>query len=251
MRQARQTTGSFLHIKAEPRTFHAVLRQAASQWHHAANDMTASSSGLVSLSASFRKSGLECAARLWEEDLEMALHLRPLSDEEQTKIERLARAQSAPVRWVRRARILQLAAQGQTVPAIARPVSVSEKAVRQWLKRFAAEGLEGWEDAPRSGRPRTYRPDETNRVSAKARSRPPKPQEGEVPPTCHWTLDRLQAELAKEGIPIKRSQIRRLLKAEHLKWQQPRTWLESTDPDCADKRGPSSSCTPLPPWGAR
>jgi transposase len=181
----------------------------------------------------------------------MPLQLRPLTDEEQTKIERLARAQSAPVRLARRARIVQLAAQGQTVPAIARHVSVSEKAVRQGLKRFAAEGLEGLEDAPRSGRPRTYRPDETNRVIAQARSLPPKPPEGEGPPTCHWTLDRLQAELAKDGIPIKRSQIRRLLKAEHLKWQQPRTWLESTDPDCAEKRGASSRLTPIPPWAAR
>ena len=203
------------------------------------------------LSASFLKSGLECAARLWEEDLEMMLQLRPLTDEEQTKLERLARAQSAPVRLARRARIVQLAAQGQTVPAIARHVSVSEKAVRQWLKRFAAEGLEGLEDAPRSGRPPTYRPDETNRVIAKARSLPPKPPEGEVPPTCHWTLDRLQAALAKDGIPIKRSQIRRLLKAEHLKWQKPRTWLESTDPDFAEKRGSSSSFTPIHPWAAR
>ena len=79
----------------------------------------------------------------------------------------------------------------------------------------------------------------------------PAPKEGEVLPTCHWTLDRLQAELAKDGIPIKRSQIRRLLKAEHLKWQKPRTWLESTDPDFAEKRGPSSSFTPIPPWAAR
>jgi transposase len=84
----------------------------------------------------------------------------------------------------------------------------------------------------------------TNQVIAKARSLPPKPAEGEVPPTCHWTLDRLQAELAKDGIAIKRSQIRRLLKAEHLKWQKPRTWLESTDPDFAEKRGPSSTSTP-------
>jgi transposase len=83
-------------------------------------------------------------------------------------------------------------------------------------------------------------------VIAKARSLPPKPadgEEGEVPPTCHWTLDRLQVELAKEGLPIKRSQIRRLLKAEHIKWQKPRTWLESDDPDFAEKRGPSFSST--------
>jgi transposase len=176
----------------------------------------------------------------------MALQLRPLTNEEQTKIERLARAQSAPVRLVRRARIVQLAAQGATAPAIAQHLGVSEKAVRHWLKRFAATGMEGLEDAPRSGRPRTYQPEVTNQVIAKARSVPPKPEEGEgtVPPTCHWTLDRLQAELAKDGILIKRSQIRRLLKAEHIKWQKPRTWLESTDPDFAAKRGSSSGSTP-------
>lgn len=173
----------------------------------------------------------------------MTLQMRPLTDDEQTKIERLTHAQSAPVRLVRRARIIHLAAQGVTAPRIAAQLQISEKAARQWLKRFETAGLDGLEDAPRSGRPPTYRPDETNRVIAKARSLPPKPAEGEAPPTCHWTLDRLQTELAKDGIPIKRSQIRRCLKAEHLRWQQPRTWLESDDPDFAEKRGPSSSST--------
>jgi transposase len=172
----------------------------------------------------------------------MTLTLRALADEEREKIERLVRAQSAPVRLVRRARIIQLAAQGLTAPAIAQQLGVSEKAVRQRLERFAVEGMAGLDDAPRSGRPRTYTEDVYSRVVAKARGLPPKPEdgEGEVPPTCHWTLDRLQAELAKDGLPIKRSQIRRILKAEHLKWQKPRTWLESTDPDFAEKRGSSS-----------
>ena len=179
----------------------------------------------------------------------MTLQLRRLTDEEQTKIARLVRAQSAPVRLARRARMMQLAAQGQTVPAIARHVGVSEEAVRQRLKRFAAAGMAGLDDAPRSGRPRTYTEDVYSRVVAKARGLPPKPAagegDGEVPPTCHWTLDRLHAELAKDGLPIKRSQMRRLLQAEHIKWQKPRTWLESTDPDCAAKRGSVAGATPI------
>jgi transposase len=65
-----------------------------------------------------------------------------------------------------------------------------------------------------------------------------------APPTRHWTLDRLQEELNKDGVPIRRSQIRRLLKAEHVEWQKPRTWLESDDPDFAEERGASSSSTP-------
>jgi transposase len=174
----------------------------------------------------------------------MTLQIRALTNDEREKIERLVRAQSAPVRLVRRAQIIQLAAHGLSVPAVAQHLGVSEKAVRGRLERFAEAGLVGLEDAPRSGRPRTYGEDGYSRVVAKARGLPPTPEDGEVTPTCHWTLDRLQAELAKEGMPIKRSQIRRILKAEHIKWQKPRTWLESTDPDFAEKRGPSLGSIP-------
>jgi transposase len=173
----------------------------------------------------------------------MTLYVRLVSDDERKKIERLTHAQTVPVRLARRARIIALAATGLTVPTIALQVPQSAECVRRWIERFNAAGLDGLDDAPRTGRPRTYTEDVYSRVVAKARELPPKPADGEVPPTCHWTLDRLQAELAKEGLTIQRSQIRRLLKAEHLKWQKPRTWLESTDPDFAEKRGPSSGFT--------
>jgi transposase len=177
----------------------------------------------------------------------MTRHLRALADEERTKLERIVHAQTAPVRLVRRARIIQLAATGLTAPAIAVQVHQSEKCVRQWIERFNADGVAGLDDAPRPGRPRTYDEDTYSRVIAKARGLPPQPADGEVPPTCHWTLDRLQQEVAKDGLPIKRSQIRRLLNAEHVKWQKPRTWLESDDPEFAAKRGQLSSST----WSRR
>lgn len=177
----------------------------------------------------------------------MALHVRALSDEERTKIERLTRSQTAPVRLAARSWIVQLSAEGETVPAIAARLGVGPDTVRTWIKRFNAAGPAGLDDAPRAGRPHTYEEDVRSRVIAKARSLPPKPEDGgEVPPTCHWTLDRLQEELAKDGLPIKRSQIRRILRAEHVKWQKPRTWLESDDPEFAEKRGPSSGSTPIP-----
>jgi transposase len=174
----------------------------------------------------------------------MTLHLSPVADEEREKIERLTHARSAPVRLVMRARIVQLALHGMTVPAIAKELGVSEKMVRLWLKRFEQEGVAGLEDAPRSGRPRTYTEDLYSRVIALARGLPPKPAAGPIPPTCHWTLDRLQRVLALQGIPIKRSQIRRILQAEHIKWQRPRTWLESDDPQFAENRGVWSGSPP-------
>jgi transposase len=69
----------------------------------------------------------------------MTLAFRALTDEEQGKIERLMWAQSAPMR--RRARIIWLAAQGLTTSAIAQWLGVSEKAVRQRVKRFEVEGM--------------------------------------------------------------------------------------------------------------
>ncbi len=113
----------------------------------------------------------------------MTLPVCALGDEEREKIERLVRAQSAPVRLVRlvrlvrRARSIQLAAQGLTAPAIAQQVGVSEKAVRQRLERCAVEGMAGLDDAARAGRPRTYPADVSSRVVAKARGLPPQPTE--------------------------------------------------------------------------
>jgi transposase len=115
----------------------------------------------------------------------MTLHVRPLTDDERTKIERLTHAQTVPVRLARRARIIALAATGLTVPTIAHQIQQSEECVRRWIERFNRAGLEGLDDAPRSGRPRTYPEDAYSRVIAKAQELPPKPAEGEVPPTCH------------------------------------------------------------------
>lgn len=175
----------------------------------------------------------------------MALYVRDVTEVERTKLEQIARAKTAPVRLVERARIVLLSIAGLTVPTIAAQVGVSEKTARQWIKRFTAAGLAGLDDAPRAGRPPTYAEDAQSLVIAKARSLPPKLTDAAMAPTCHWTLDRLTEELHKDGVPIKRSQIRRLLRAEHIKWQKPRTWLESDDPAFAEKRGPSSDFTPI------
>ncbi|MCL4541080.1 MAG: helix-turn-helix domain-containing protein [Chloroflexi bacterium] len=166
-----------------------------------------------------------------------------MTDVEQTKIEQLTRSRMAPVRLVRRGWIIQLSADGEGVTAISEQVDLGKDVVRHWIHCFNADGLAGLDDAPRSGRPYTYDEEERREVIAKAWSVPPKPGGDDVPPTCHWTLDQLQRELNKEGMAIKRSQIRRILKAEHIKWQKPRTWLESDDPHFAEERGPSSSST--------
>jgi len=170
----------------------------------------------------------------------MALFVRNMTESERTKLEQIVRAKTAPVRLVERARIILLSLSGMTAPMIAAQIGVSEKTARHWIRQCNGAGLAGLDDAPRSGRPPTYSEDAQNRVIAKARSLPPQSEGAVMAPTCHWTLDRLAEELHKNGVPIKRSQIQRLLCAEHRKWQKPRTWLESDDPQFAEKRGRSS-----------
>jgi transposase len=55
--------------------------------------------------------------------------------------------------WLR-AQIVLAAARGRASARIAADLHVTEDTVRKWRGRFAARGLDGLKDLPRSGRPR-------------------------------------------------------------------------------------------------
>ncbi len=184
------------------------------------------------------------------------IRLRELTDEEGREIARLARSRSDEARLVERAKVIALARGGEGAPAIARELGVSEKMVRQWLRRFNDAGLAGLADAPRSGRPATYTPAVVGEVVAASLT---KPETLGLPFAC-WTLDRLAAYLQEhKGIPIKRSRLDDLLLDEGLRWRRQETWFseraaldpardgepEATpiDPDFAEKRGRSRPST--------
>ncbi len=169
------------------------------------------------------------------------LTLRPLTDEEVTAIRRLAHSRTDPARAVERARIVWEAYQGARVPAIARALGVHEATVRTWLTRFNAGGPDALNDAPRSGRPPVYRPEEVGAVVAASLTKP----DDLGLPFGSWTLDRLTAYLREEkGLAIGRSRIATLLQQEGLRWRTQETWFgERVDPDFVQKRGPSSPST--------
>ena len=81
-----------------------------------------------------------------------ALVLRPGDREE---LSRLTRCSSVRAGLAQRARIVLLAADGAANTAIAEAVGVSRPTVVGWRNRYAARGLAGLDDQPRSGRPRT------------------------------------------------------------------------------------------------
>ena len=171
----------------------------------------------------------------------MVLRLRELTADEIERVRRLVQMRTAPVRVVERARIVWLAHHGWAAPAIARELRLSEATVRLWLCRFNTQGLDGLADRPRSGRPPTYAPEEVGEVVALALT---DPDELDLPFGC-WTLDRLATYLNEvSGLPIKRSRIAEVLRAEGLRWRRHETWFgERVDPAFAEKRGPSFGCT--------
>ena len=176
----------------------------------------------------------------------------PLDDGEARKIRQLTGARHAPADWSERARIVALSWDGLAVPAIAAGIGCHQNTVRRWLHRFNAAGLTGSATAlapgasggspRRSGRPSSRWP---------ARCRPggwPATGPGSCPPTmsaaAQWTLDTLAEAARDAGIAVGRSQVRRILRAEKVRWRRTHSWTTSTDPEFAPKGPASWSSTP-------
>jgi putative transposase len=112
-------------------------------------------------------------------------------------LEQLVRTHSTPQQLAVRARIILHAADGVRVRLSARELGVWPKTVRYWRKRWrqAPDGQavpERLADAPRSGAPATFTPEQICAVVAMTCE---KPSESERP-ISHWS----QREIADEAI---------------------------------------------------
>ena len=83
-----------------------------------------------------------------------------LVDEERAQLESLARAHSTPQALAFRCRLILRAAASDHPPhlRVAAEMSCDRHTVRLWRRRYLAQGLAGLQDAPRSGRPRSFSP---------------------------------------------------------------------------------------------
>lgn len=172
------------------------------------------------------------------------LRLRALTDEEARVIAKLVRSQTASVRLVQRAKIVQVASQGKTIAEITAELGCASNVVRKWFKRFSEQGLAGLNDAPRSGAPPRYTPENRARVVAMARTRP-----SELGlPFSSWTFERLATYLHDAlGLQLKKTRIFEILQEEGLRWRKQETWFgERLDPDFARKRGRLKRSAPPP-----
>jgi transposase len=182
------------------------------------------------------------------------LSARPPTDPaEERTLRRLASARHAPASLIQRARIITASWDGASVAELAQSLGCHPKTVYKWLHRFNADGLDGLADLPRLGLPRRISEHERGRIIQLARSEPPgrlqqggegllAPDQPEAP--AHWTLDALAAAAQAEGIQVGRSQVRRILLSERVRWRRTRSWATSTDPDFVPKGHRSSPATP-------
>jgi transposase len=182
------------------------------------------------------------------------LFARPAKDPaEERTLRKLAAARHAPASWVQRARIVTGSWDGATVTELAERLGCRTKTVYKWLHRFNAAGVDGLADLPRPGIPRRLDEHDRGRIIALARSTPPgrlvqggegllAPEALEAPAV--WTLDALTETARAQGIQVARSQVRRILLAEGMRWRRTRSWITSPDPDFAPKERRSSPATP-------
>src|SRR3954453_4595887 len=156
-----------------------------------------------------------------------------LSEADRAVLEGGPRAYTAPYAEVVRAKIVLLAAAGQSNIAIAERPDVHVGVVSRARKRFGQAGLDGLADGPRSGRRRSFPAPVVVEVKAMACE----PPEARQVPLARWSSAELAAQAIAEGLvsSISASTVRRWLHADAIRPWQHRSWIFPRDPQFAAK----------------
>ena len=112
---------------------------------------------------------------------------------ERKMLKKRARGAKTPHRDRVRAQIVLAAARGRASSRIAADLGISPDMVRKWRGRFAARGLDGLEDLPRTGRPRQISAADRAAVVALACQLPAVTGV----PLARWTGPELLAEITR------------------------------------------------------
>jgi transposase len=154
-----------------------------------------------------------------------------LSREDRESLQALIRRGTAAQRDVQRARLALMVHEGQTTSAIASSLGLSRPTVTLWRDRLACFGVEGLQEAPRSGRPRRLA--DAQRLQLLALACQPAEQDGRATPT----LDELCERATTHGVvdSVSRSHLQRILQAGDVRPHRVRQWLHSPDPQFREK----------------
>jgi transposase len=179
----------------------------------------------------------------------------PIDETERRLVRKLATSRHAPADWVWHANMIARSWDGARTRVIAGELGCHPQTVRERLQAFNERGVEGLGIKPGSGRRPRLTQAERRVLIALARSSPPgklvpEPDSGELQAhdeegVAEWTLDALAEAAQTQGIQVARSQVRRILLAEGVRWRRTRLWATSTDPDFAPTGRRSSPSTPF------
>ncbi len=115
-----------------------------------------------------------------------------------------------------------------TAPAIAAIVREDDQTVRNWLRRYLAEGIEGRKARPMPGAPPKITQAYEEPVLAAVRRRP----RSLGHPYSMWTLQRLADDMAEQtGIRGADETVRKLLKKGERVLSRPQHKMTSPDPE--------------------
>ncbi len=156
------------------------------------------------------------------------LRLSALSSEQIDELHELYRT-TKEVRLRTRAQMILLAAeQGMTAPVIAGIVRENDQTVRNWFRRYEAEGVEGLTDAPRPGSPRKVTSEYVKQLVDVVRLRP----RSLGLSFSMWTLVRLADYMAEQtGIRVEAETVRIHLKHNEIVLSRPQHKISSPDPE--------------------
>jgi hypothetical protein len=163
--------------------------------------------------------------------------LRSLTEAERAKLERLSRAQSAPVEQVVRAKLLLAVADGMNYTQAATSIGRrSNDAVSHLVSRFNQLGVEAVVPRHGGGFASQYGEAEKARILREVERTPDREADG----TATWSLQTLQRTLrqAPDGLPkVSTYTILSVLHEAGYDWQRSRTWCSTGQVIRQRKRG--------------
>jgi transposase len=157
--------------------------------------------------------------------------VRPLLHDEAVRLKRLSkRAKHQCTR--QRAAVLLASNVQMTAPQIAQMWQTDASWVRKVIHDFNERGMNSLRPRYRGGRPHRITTDQRQQIIAVAGARPD--QQGV--PLTRWSLPRLSAHLADQGVvEVSARHLGALLAKAGLSFQRTRTWKASPDPDYEPK----------------
>jgi transposase len=146
-----------------------------------------------------------------------------LDEQSHEALKSLAASRTSAVRLWQRATVVMQLAVGTAKQEIAEQLGIARQTVLRWERRFLERGMEGLNDAPRSGRPRIIGPDKIAPIVQKTTRETPVD-------STHWSTRSLAAAMGVSACSISR-----IWREHKLQPHRVKTFKLSNDPLFAEK----------------